>query len=67
MSENPNITKNESTTFSKIYQEASKFELWNYPDLTNGVNNATRYLKEHTALSEESIKQIVNAISYEWK
>lgn len=65
--ENPNIIENEITAFSKIYQEASKFELWNYPDLIIGVNNATQYLKDHTALSEKSIKQIVNAISYEWK
>ena len=67
VTENPNITKYEIDFFSKIYNEAAEFGLWNYSDLNIGVKNASRYLIQNTELSEKSIKQIINAISYEWK
>ena len=67
VTENLNISQSEINIFSIHYQEASKFELWNYSDLTIGAKNSQNYLTNHTELSEKSIKQIVNAISYEWR
>jgi hypothetical protein len=64
---NSNVSEIERINFSKIYKEASKFELWNFSDLTVGVENSSKFLKENTNLSEKAIKQIVNAIAYEWR
>lgn len=64
---NSNVSEIEKTNFSKIYNEASEFELWNFSDLTVGVENSSKFLKENTNLSEKAIKQIVNAIAYEWR
>jgi len=64
---NPQISEEEKNEFLKIYKEASKFELWNFPDLAEGSKNSTKYLEARTRLSEKAIRQIVNAIAYEWK
>ncbi len=64
---NSNVSEIERIKFSKIYNEASKFELWNFSDLIVGVENSSKFLKENTSLSEKAIKQIVNAIAYEWR
>ena len=64
---NPKISEDEKNEFSKIYKDASEFELWNFPDLSEGAKNSTLYLKKNTPFTDEAIKQIVNAIAYEWK
>lgn len=65
--ENPNINDSEKKFFSKIYSDASKYELWNYSDLTIGAKNSRKFLKNNTDLNEITINQIVNAIAYEWR
>lgn len=64
---NPQISKEEKNEFKKIYKQASDFELWNFPDLAEGAKNSTKYLEANTNFSEKAIKQIVNAIAYEWR
>jgi hypothetical protein len=64
---NSNVSEIEKINFSKIYNEASKFELWNFSNLAVGAENSSVFLKENTNLSEKAIKQIVNAIAYEWR
>ncbi len=64
---NQDIGEIEKILFSKLYAEASKFELWNFPDLIVGAENSKTYLENNTDLSTKAIRQIVNAIAYEWK
>jgi len=62
---NSNISEIEKNNFSKAYQEASKFELWNFTDLNIGIENSKAFLKHNTGYTENAIKQIINAIAYE--
>ncbi|MES2811298.1 MAG: hypothetical protein V4670_02405 [Bacteroidota bacterium] len=64
---NSNVSEEEKNDFSKIYNEAAKFELWNFSDLTLGCENSKTFLKANTNFSEKAIMQIVNAIAYEWR
>ena len=64
---NTELNDAEKEFFSKIYKKASNYEIWNYSDLTIGAKNSRFFLRNNTDFSEKTIKQIVNAIAYEWK
>jgi len=64
---NSQISEKEKDEFLNTYRNASEFKLWNFSDLAECSKNSTKYLESNTRLSEKAIRQIVNAIAYEWR
>ncbi|WP_231464332.1 MULTISPECIES: hypothetical protein [unclassified Pedobacter] len=65
--DNSNITEIEKEFFSKVYKEASQYELWNFTDLKKGAENSRQFLKKNTNFDQKAVNQIVNSIAYEWR
>jgi deoxyadenosine/deoxycytidine kinase len=61
------IKKEECEYFLKAWKTAMEFEDWNHPDLAKGCEVTMKKLRKKFDFDEKSIKQIVNAVSYEWK
>jgi hypothetical protein len=61
-----NLNEEEKELVNKIWNEASKFELWNHKDLNVGVKKSIQYIIDKYAMDMKACKKMVAAISYEW-
>jgi hypothetical protein len=53
--------------FNEIWEKAFEKEFFNNSDLMMCCEECRKYIKEHYILKEDTIKIIVNMMSYNWK
>ena len=61
------LTDTEINLFNEIWKKAGDFELWNNCDLILGYKASQTFIAKHYNLTDESIANIVRALSYQWK
>jgi hypothetical protein len=61
------INSSELAQFRELWEKASAFEHWNSVDLILGRKACHYFLAENYSLTEDTITNIVRAISYQWR
>ncbi|MDQ6845811.1 MAG: hypothetical protein M3Z92_15950 [Bacteroidota bacterium] len=65
--DNDQLDEKNKSAFREIWTRAGDYELWNFSDLLLGCKTAEQFLKKNYPLTDDTIRSIVRALSYQWK